>query len=46
MSETITAVLTNGMFGIMLSILAFQVGVWANQKWKFPLLNPLYSVLS
>ncbi len=41
MSETITAVLTNGMFGIMLSILAFQVGVWANQKWKFPLLNPL-----
>ncbi|MCI9576814.1 MAG: LrgB family protein [Clostridiales bacterium] len=41
MSETITAVLTNGMFGIMLSVLAFQVGVWVNQKWKLPFLNPL-----
>lgn len=41
MSETIGAVLANGMFGIALSVAAFQVGVWLNKKWKLPICNPL-----
>ncbi|MDD5953523.1 MAG: LrgB family protein [Oscillospiraceae bacterium] len=34
-------VLSNGMFGIALSVGAYEVGVLLNRKWKSPLLNPL-----
>lgn len=41
MSEAIGSVLANGMFGIALSVAAYQVGVWLNKKWKLPICNPL-----
>lgn len=34
-------VLSNGMFGIALSVAAFQVGVLLHRKWHTPFLNPL-----
>lgn len=33
--------LASPLFGIVLSILAFQIGLWVNQKTKSPLCNPL-----
>ncbi len=42
MSETVASILTNGMFGVMLSIFAFWAGLWLNRVCrKFPLCNPL-----
>ncbi|WP_332448109.1 LrgB family protein [Sphaerochaeta sp.] len=32
---------SNPLFGITLSIIAFQIGMWINQKLKTPLANPL-----
>jgi predicted murein hydrolase (TIGR00659 family) len=41
MSEAIGSVLSNGMFGIALSVAAYLVGVWLQKKWKLPICNPL-----
>lgn len=35
------AVTSSPLFGIVLSILAYAVGVWLNRKAKTPLVNPL-----
>ena len=32
---------SNGLFGIVLSLIAYKIGVWLNQKFKTPILNPL-----
>ena len=34
-------VLSNPVFGIALSVMAYAVGVWLNKKLKTPLANPL-----
>ena len=34
-------VTSSPLFGIVLSILAYAVGVWLNRKAKTPLVNPL-----
>lgn len=35
------AVLESPLFGIVLSILAYEAGLWVNRKLKTPLANPL-----
>lgn len=34
-------ILFNPLFGIMLSVVAFRIGIWVNQKLRTPLANPL-----
>ena len=41
MIDGLMNVLSNGMFGIALSVGAYEVGVLLNRKWKSPLFNPL-----
>lgn len=41
MNETIASVLSNGMFGIALSIAAYGVGILLSKKWNLPIFNPL-----
>ncbi len=41
MIEAIGEVLANGMFGIALSVAAFQAGVLLHRKWRLPICNPL-----
>ena len=34
-------IVSDGLFGLTLSIVAYKIGVWLNQKFKSPILNPL-----
>lgn len=34
-------IVSNGLFGIVLSLLTYKIGVMLNQKFKSPILNPL-----
>ena len=34
-------IISDGLFGLTLSIVAYKIGVWLNQKFKSPILNPL-----
>lgn len=39
--ETLLAITENPLFGITLSILAYECGVWLNKKAKTPLVSPM-----
>ena len=34
-------IVSDGLFGLTLSFVAYTIGVWLNQKFKSPILNPL-----
>ena len=39
--SNLQAILSNGLFGIALTILGYLIGLWLNRKFKTPILNPL-----
>ena len=34
-------IVSDGLFGLTLSIVAYKIGVWLNQNLNLPILNPL-----
>ena len=49
--SNLQAILSNGLFGITLTIVGYLIGLWLNRKFKTPILNPLlrkyyYGILS
>lgn len=39
--SNLQAILSNGLFGITLTIVGYLIGLWLNRKFKTPILNPL-----
>ena len=39
--SNLQAILSNGLFGITLTIVGYLIGLWLNRKFKTPILNPV-----